>query len=105
MIMQYECFAESSVCRYHEYYKTATVCIGSILFCEVEPGNDHDKFAVGIFSEHSATCQKKHRNYFIDFFNIMEIWKPSALELGTMLGQEKGLSCHWIINLLELLNT
>ena len=52
VMVQYEFFAESSIHGYYEYYKTATVCTGCVLFGEVEPGNDHDEFAVCILFEY-----------------------------------------------------
>ena len=36
------------MCGYHAYFMNATVYIGEILDCEIEPGNDHDKYAVAV---------------------------------------------------------
>ena len=51
MANEYELYLEASTRGYHAYFKDATVYIGEILFCELEPGNQHSKYAVVVKNE------------------------------------------------------
>ena len=48
MAGEYEFYVQASMRGYHAYYMNATVYIGEILDCEIEPENDHDKYAVAV---------------------------------------------------------
>lgn len=48
---EYELYLEASTRGYHAYFKDATVYIGEILFCELEPDNQHSKYAVVVKNE------------------------------------------------------
>ena len=54
MLHQYEFFCESSVRGYHAYFKEITICIGDILFCEIEKDNEHDEHAVVVKSQNGG---------------------------------------------------
>ena len=51
MANEYELYLEVSTMGYHAYFKDATVYIGEILFCELEPDNQHSKYAVVVKNE------------------------------------------------------
>lgn len=51
MANEYELYLEASTRGYHAYFKDATVYIGKILFCELEPDNQHSKYAVVVKNE------------------------------------------------------
>jgi hypothetical protein len=46
MANEHELYIEGSVRGYHAYFKDSTEYIGDILTCEVEPNNEHDRYAV-----------------------------------------------------------
>ena len=54
MANEYELYLEASTRGYHAYFKDATVYIGEILFCELEPGNQHSKYAVVVKNEDNS---------------------------------------------------
>ena len=51
MANEYELYLEASTRGYHAYFEDATVYIGEILFCELEPDNQHSKYAVVVKNE------------------------------------------------------
>lgn len=51
MANEYELYLEASTMGCHAYFKDATVYIGEILFCELEPDNQHSKYAVVVKNE------------------------------------------------------
>lgn len=51
MANEYELYLEASIRGYHVYFKDATVYIGEILSCEMEPDNQHSKYAVVVKNE------------------------------------------------------
>lgn len=51
MANEYELYLEASTRGYHAYFKDATVYIGEILFSELEPDNQHSKYAVVVKNE------------------------------------------------------
>ncbi|KAM7431160.1 hypothetical protein ABFA07_018235 [Porites harrisoni] len=51
MANEYELYLEASTRGYHAYFEDATVYIGAILFCELEPDNQHSKYAVVVKNE------------------------------------------------------
>ncbi|KAJ7369701.1 Meiosis-specific protein mei4 [Desmophyllum pertusum] len=46
MADEYEFYVQASVRGYHAYFVDATVYIGEVMDCEMEPENDHDRYAV-----------------------------------------------------------
>jgi len=48
MAGEYEFYVQASMRGYHAYFMDATVFIGEVLDCEIEPDNDHDKYAVAV---------------------------------------------------------
>ena len=48
MVSEYEFYVQASMHGYHAYFINATVYIGEILDCEIEPENDHDKYALAV---------------------------------------------------------
>ena len=54
MANEYELYLEASTRGYHAYFKDATVYIGEILFCELEPDNQHSKYAVVVKNEDNS---------------------------------------------------
>lgn len=48
MADEYEVYVQASVRGYHAYFKAATVYIGEVMDCEMEPENDHDSYAVAV---------------------------------------------------------
>ena len=48
MADEYEFYIQASVRGYHAYFKESTVHVGDILDCEMEPENDHDRYAVAV---------------------------------------------------------
>ena len=48
MADEYEFYLQASVRGYHAYFKESTVHVGDILDCEMEPENDHDRYAVAV---------------------------------------------------------
>ena len=51
MAYEYELYLEASTRSYQAYFKDATVYIGEILFCELEPNNQYSKYAVVVKNE------------------------------------------------------
>ena len=51
MLHQYEFFCESSIRGYRAYFKEITICIGDILFREIEKDNEEDEHAVVVKSQ------------------------------------------------------
>ena len=56
MTNEYELYLEASTRGYHAYFKDATVYIGEILICEMEPNNRHSKYAVVVKNEDCWSC-------------------------------------------------
>ena len=54
MANEYELYLEASTRGYHAYFKDATFYIGEILFCELEPDNQHSKYAVVVKNEDNS---------------------------------------------------
>ena len=48
MASDYEFFIQASIRGYHAYFANATVYIGEVMDCDMEPENDHDKYAVAV---------------------------------------------------------
>ena len=48
MADEYEFYLQASVRGYHAHFKESTVHVGDILDCEMEPENDHDRYAVAV---------------------------------------------------------
>jgi len=48
MADEYEFYVQASVRGYHAYFVDATVYIGEVMDCEMEPENDHDRYAVAV---------------------------------------------------------
>ena len=51
MANKYELYLEVSTRGYHAYFKDATVYIGEILFCELEPDNRYSRYAFVVKNE------------------------------------------------------
>ena len=51
MAGEYEFYVQASVRGYHAYFEDATVYIGEIMDCKMEPENDHDRYAVAVRSK------------------------------------------------------
>ena len=59
------------------YYMNATVYIGEILDCEIEPENDHDKYAVAVKNNicSGRACWSRTNRTFQDFSQVsVTIW-------------------------------
>ena len=46
MASDYEFFIQASIRGYHAYFSNATVYIGEVMDCDMEPENDRNKYAV-----------------------------------------------------------
>ena len=51
MANEYELYLEASTRGYHAYFKDATVYIGEIFFCELEPDNRYSRYAFVVKNE------------------------------------------------------
>lgn len=95
MAGEYEFYVQASMRRYHAYYMNATVYIGEILDCEIEPENDHDKYAVAVKNKDGVLVghvpielSKIFHN--ASFSHNMGKLRPSVLAADLILVKAKG---------------
>ena len=94
MVGEYEFYVQASIRGYHAYFIDATVYIGEILDCEIEPENDHDKYAVavknkdGVLVGHVPIELSKIFNKFLSQYGQIE---AECIGSRFNTGQGKGL--------------
>ena len=94
MTNEYELYLEASTRGYHAYFKDATVYIGEILICKMEPNNRHSKYAVVVKNEDDRIVGHVPIELSKLFFKFLsECGKIEAECIGSRInkGQEKGL--------------
>ena len=111
MLHQYEFFCESSIRGYHAYFKEITICIGDILFCEIQKDNvvlvnEHDEDAVVVKSQHGGiafqlSCRKFSTNFWK--ITVKSLWNAS--DLGITEEREKDSNFSLIISSLATFPT
>lgn len=80
--------------EYHAYYMNATVYIGEILDCEIEPENDHDKYAVTVKNKDGVLVAHVPIELSTIFHNFLSQYGQIEAEcIGSRFntGQGKGL--------------
>ena len=91
MTNEYELYLEASTRGYHAYFKDATVYIGEILICEMEPNNRHSKYAVVAKNEDDRIVGHVPIELFKLFFEFLsEYGKIEAECIGSRINKGRG---------------
>lgn len=91
MTNEYEQYLEASTRGYHAYFKDATVYIGEILICEMEPNNRHSKYAVVVKNEDDRIVGHVPIELSKLFFKFLsEYGKIEAECIGSRINKGRG---------------
>lgn len=91
MTNEYELYLEASTRGYHAYFKDATVYIGEILICEMEPNNRHSKYAVVVKNEDDRIVGHVPIELSKLFFKFLsEYGKIEAECIGSRINKGRG---------------
>lgn len=93
MAGEYEFYVQARMRGYHAYYMNATVYIGEILDCEIEPENGDDKYAVAVKNKDGVLVGHvpiELSKIFTSFCHNMGKLRPSVLAADLILVKAKG---------------
>ena len=91
MTNEYELYLEASTRGYHAYFKDATLYIGEILICEMEPNNRHSKYAVVVKNEDDRIVGHVPIELSKLFFKFLsEYGKIEAECIGSRINKGRG---------------